>query len=98
MLSEQFTKSSFSVLSCVEVAYRKSSFCGHPGCVEVGAGDDGHVHMRDSKDPDGTVLTFTREEWELFLAGAKAGEFDLPLPRAGVEVGYLFAQSVVEGG
>lgn len=28
-------------------------------------------------DPDGTVLMFTPPEWEAFLVGAKAGEFDL---------------------
>ena len=32
--------------------------------------------MRDSKDPDGPVLAFTRAEWETFLGGAKTGEFD----------------------
>jgi hypothetical protein len=40
----------------------------------------GGVFVRDSKDPDGPVLTFNAREWEAFLAGAKAGEFD---PRAG---------------
>jgi hypothetical protein len=38
------------------------------------------VFVRDSKDPDGPVLTFRAREWEAFIAGAKAGEFD---PRAG---------------
>jgi hypothetical protein len=35
------------------------------------------VAVRDSKDPDGPVLEFTPLEWLCFLAGAKAGEFDL---------------------
>jgi hypothetical protein len=32
--------------------------------------------VRDSKDPDGNVLIYSREEWTAFLAAAKAGEFD----------------------
>lgn len=61
--------------SCVEVEFAKSSFSGTGNCVEVGVADDTY-RVRDSKNPDGPVLTFTRAEWEAFLAGAKAGEFD----------------------
>jgi hypothetical protein len=32
--------------------------------------------MRDSKDPSGPVLTYTRIEWSAFLDGVKKGEFD----------------------
>jgi hypothetical protein len=32
--------------------------------------------MRDSKDPNSPVLTFTHQEWAAFLDGAKRGEFD----------------------
>jgi Domain of unknown function (DUF397) len=32
--------------------------------------------VRDSKDPAGGVLVFTRAEWLAFLGGAKDGEFD----------------------
>jgi hypothetical protein len=57
--------------------YRKSSFCGHPGCVEVAAlGDTAGVTLRDSKDASSPELTFTVQEWEAFVAGVKAGEFD----------------------
>jgi hypothetical protein len=34
------------------------------------------VGVRDSKDLNGPVLRFSREEFAAFLAGAKAGEFD----------------------
>jgi hypothetical protein len=44
-------------------------------CVELAAVDGG-VAVRDSKDPDGRVLHFTRGEMLAFLQGAKAGEFD----------------------
>lgn len=48
-------------------------------CVEVM--DDGFgVRVRDSKDPNGTILAFTYSEWDAFLAGVKAREFD---PRVG---------------
>jgi hypothetical protein len=44
-------------------------------CVEVAA-IDGGIAVRDSKDPAGPVLHFTRGEILAFLQGAKAGEFD----------------------
>jgi hypothetical protein len=34
------------------------------------------VFLRDSKDPHGAVLRFTRAEIAAFLDGAKSGEFD----------------------
>ncbi|MGH3286575.1 MAG: DUF397 domain-containing protein [Streptosporangiaceae bacterium] len=33
--------------------------------------------MRDSKDPDGRVLTLTTAQWLAFTADVRAGEFDL---------------------
>lgn len=57
--------------------WRKSSFSYSNGeCVEVAVLGDGTVGLRDSKDPVGPVLTFTRGELRAFLEGAKAGEFD----------------------
>ncbi|MEU6850632.1 DUF397 domain-containing protein [Actinacidiphila alni] len=44
-------------------------------CVEV-ADLGTAVGLRDSKDPQGPVLTFTAAEWDAFLNGAKDGEFD----------------------
>jgi Domain of unknown function (DUF397) len=41
------------------------------------------VLVRDSKDPDGAVLTFTVEEWDAFQAGVLAGEFARPPRSAG---------------
>jgi hypothetical protein len=49
---------------------------GNGQCVELAGGRAGAVHLRDSKNPDGAVLTFTRFEIAAFLEGAKAGEFD----------------------
>jgi hypothetical protein len=59
-----------------EGTWKKSSKCAadSPQCVEVfrrGA----LYSVRQSIDP-GTVLQFTASEWDAFIAGAKAGEFD----------------------
>jgi hypothetical protein len=64
--------------NCVEVKWVKSARSGAAGhCVEVAhdacCGD--RFLVRDSKDPDGPVLQFTRPEWAAFVAGAKADEF-----------------------
>jgi len=58
--------------------WRKSSFSNGSGgaCVEVANLADGAMAVRDSKDRTGPVLAFTRAEWNAFLAGARAGEFD----------------------
>ena len=45
-------------------------------CVEVAELPGGSVGVRSSREPAGSVLRFTREEWDAFLAGARLGEFD----------------------
>ena len=57
------------------VAWRKSSYSGSNGgdCVEVASPLDQSVAVRDSKDPDGPMLTFARAEWRTFTAAIKAG-------------------------
>lgn len=64
--------------ACVEVAWRKSSRSDGQGsqCVEVAPAADA-VLVRDSKDPDGPRLSFCGETWRAFVAGVKAGEFDI---------------------
>ena len=52
----------------------EETMCGH-ACVEVAQHGE-VVHMRDSKDPDGPMLTFTGEQWASFKAAVAAGEFD----------------------
>lgn len=59
-----------------EPKWRKATFSDANGaCVEFALVDDG-VAVRDSKDPDGPVLRFTKAELAAFLQGAKSGEFD----------------------
>lgn len=44
-------------------------------CVEV-AGFGRLVAVRDSKEPDGPALTYTKIEFSAFVDGVKKGEFD----------------------
>ncbi|MBG0816012.1 DUF397 domain-containing protein [Planomonospora sp. ID82291] len=58
--------------------WRKSSLSGPDGgnCVEVAELSSGRRGVRDSKNPTGPALVFTSGEWNAFIDGAKAGEFD----------------------
>jgi Domain of unknown function (DUF397) len=60
----------------VDTEWRKSRRSGANGCVEV-ALKGGQVAVRDSKNRQGPVLTFTPAEWTAFIQGARDGEFDL---------------------
>ena len=59
-------------------AWHVSSFSGANGnCVEIAELHDGGWAVRDTKDRgDGPILLFTATEWQAFIAGVKAGEFD----------------------
>ncbi|MBF6469957.1 DUF397 domain-containing protein [Nocardia beijingensis] len=54
--------------------FRKSSFSGHGDCVEITQVDD-WTGIRDSKNPNGPVLWFTKTEWDAFAHGVITGEF-----------------------
>lgn len=57
--------------------FRRSSFCGSGGCVEIAAdARDDSVLIKDAKVVDGPVQRYTPAEWDAFVAGVKAGEFD----------------------
>jgi hypothetical protein len=61
--------------------WHKSSFSGsnsNTGCIEVAMLPDGGVAIRDSKDPSLAPHVYTAREWEAFVAGVRAGEFDRP--------------------
>jgi Domain of unknown function (DUF397) len=61
--------------SLANVIWRKSSHSGSNGgdCVEVALLPEHSLAVRDSKDPDGPVLTFTAAEWRMFTSAVKAG-------------------------
>jgi hypothetical protein len=58
-----------------ETDWRKGGYSGTGGCVDVWVQRTA-VWVRNSKDPAATTVVFTRDEWEVFLAAVKAGEFD----------------------
>jgi hypothetical protein len=58
--------------------FSKSSFCTIEKCVQVRISEtSGLIVVRDSKNPNGERLAFTPDEWNAFIAGVKANEFDL---------------------
>jgi hypothetical protein len=59
------------------LTWRKSAASNPNGdCVELAHLPTGDVAMRNSRDPRGPALIYTRAEIAAFLAGAKDGEFD----------------------
>jgi Domain of unknown function (DUF397) len=65
----------------VNTNWRKSSRSTHASnCVEVADLPGNTVGIRDSKDsgPGHPMLTFSHAEWNCFLAGVRAGDFELP--------------------
>jgi len=58
--------------------WRKSSYSNGSGgnCVETTKLPDGGRAVRHSKDPDGPSLIFTKDEWDAFIKGVHASEFD----------------------
>ena len=61
--------------SATALAWRKARASASNGCVEIAPLPGGGVAVRDSKDPAGPVLAFTRHEWASFLDGISRGEF-----------------------
>ena len=58
-------------------AWKKSTFSNPSGnCVEVAETSNGLVAVRNSREPEGAVIYYTRPEIDAFVRGAKAGEFD----------------------
>lgn len=58
--------------------WRKSSFSGNGNnnCVEMARLTTGEVAVRNSRDPDGPALIYTRAEVEALVRGVRSGEFD----------------------
>ena len=57
--------------------YRTSSFCSDGACVGVAFTAEG-VELVDLADESVGELWVGRDAWAAFVAGVKAGEFDLP--------------------
>lgn len=57
-----------------QITWRKSTASSASSCVEVAFADE-LVLVRNSRDPLGPALSFSRQEWVAFLQGASNGEF-----------------------
>ena len=67
-----------SIQSQTNPNWRKSSYSvggSSSNCVELAKTANG-VLVRNSKRPDGEMITFTSSELGAFIAGCQAGEFD----------------------
>lgn len=59
------------------IDWRTSSYSNNGTCVEVADLPDDSRLVRDTKHGErGPVLMYTAAEWQAFIAGVKAGEFD----------------------
>ncbi|MFD5748774.1 DUF397 domain-containing protein [Streptomyces sp. NPDC127033] len=55
-------------------SWRKSSYSGHEGaCIEIADKVSNAVPVRDSKAPEGPVLTFPSAAWRIFILGVRNG-------------------------
>jgi Domain of unknown function (DUF397) len=69
--------------------WRKSQASNPSGCcVEVAALPDGAIAVRNSRDPAGPALVYTRAEVGAFLTGVKNGEFDDLYPGGSVVLSH----------
>ncbi len=61
--------------SLLPANWRKSRHSNPSGdCVEIAELPTGNVAVRDSRDPDGPALVFTRSDWAAFIQGARNAE------------------------
>jgi hypothetical protein len=61
--------------SSTDALWRTAAKSGGGNCVQV-ARREGNIMIADSKHPGGPILSYTVEEFDAFLDGAKKGEFD----------------------
>jgi hypothetical protein len=55
-----------------QARFRKSTHSGSgDNCVEVASNLPGLVIVRDSKNPDGAMLTFSSKAWQAFLTSMR---------------------------
>ena len=52
--------------------WQKSTKCAAGNCVEVGFHGD-TIYVRNSTNPDGPVLQFTKAEWDAFVKEVRGG-------------------------
>lgn len=63
-------------------AWRKSSHSGQDGnCVEIATNLPAIIAMRDSKNPNGPALCFSRSNWSVFIQAIQAMQAGRPEAR-----------------
>ena len=61
--------------SVADIPWRTAVKSAGTNCIKV-ARRNGVIVIADSKNPSGRVLSYTLDEFDAFLDGAKKGEFD----------------------
>jgi hypothetical protein len=61
--------------SVEEPTWYTATRCETGACVQIGIFGKS-ILVRSSLDPDDRWVTLSREEWQVFVAGVKGGEFD----------------------
>lgn len=56
--------------------WRKSSFSFSSDCVEVAKGEYKEIAIRNSRYPEQGMLVIPWDEFDAFIRGIQAGEFD----------------------
>ncbi len=60
-----------------KIEYVRSTYSAGVNCVEAGRDPvDGSIALRNSRRPADPPHRFTPSEWDAFVAGVKAGQFD----------------------
>lgn len=57
------------------LTWHRPSRCDELSCIEA-THHNGHIYVRDSKNPHTPPLDFTPAEWADFLTGIRNGDFD----------------------
>ena len=55
--------------------FKVAKMCPERGCVGVKKEDD-FIYVKDTKNPEQAALVYDMNEWSIFIAGVKNGEFD----------------------
>jgi len=58
-----------------DLAWRVSQSCESGACVAVARNGD-KIVFGNTNDVYGSTYTYTRAEWDAFIAGVKRGDFD----------------------
>jgi hypothetical protein len=70
-------QSGISAISIRGARWQKSSRSNSTGnCLELAKLPSGEFALRNSRDPNGPALIYTRAEIEAFVLGVKDGDFD----------------------